>query len=224
MDDPQPHAQSDQEDDSLPLQEEEFSELVRYTGVGYVGGLLLGVVLDALGFQASGLGQALVRTVAGESESILEGVYALRRRLAGAADSMAEAYGWGKLVGMAVPWLIDGASRMAGVDVYGVPGFYIPYFYALADQLGGNVSSLLYLRRSEGSWRPALSRYTHHPVIQASLAVLLLVPLGLLGARMAGFSPNTQVFTALETIVANLCWVPPLVGWLHERRQHSAKP
>jgi hypothetical protein len=214
-----PHAEGDLDDDRLPLEEEEFSELVRYTGVGYVGGLLLGLALDALGFQGSGLGQALVRTVAGESESILEGVYALRHRLAGAADSMAEAYGWGKLVGMAVPWLVDGASRLAGVDVYGVSGFYIPYFYALADQLGGNVSSLLYLRRAEGAWSPALRRYIHHPVMQASLAVLLLVPLGLLGARLAGFSPHTQVFTALETIVANLCWVPPLVGWLHERRQ-----
>ena len=26
-------------------------------------------------------------------------------------------------------------------------------------------------------------------------------------------------FKELETIVANLCWLPPLVGWLRERRQ-----
>lgn len=205
--------------DRIPLEAEEFTELVRYTGVGYVGGLLLGLALDAVGLQLSGLGQALVRTVAGESESLLEGVFALRRHLRGATDSMAEAYGWGKVVGMAAPWLIDGASRLGGVDVYDVPGFYIPYFYALADQLGGNLSSLLYLRRAEGAWAPALHRYIRHPVMQASLAVLLLAPLGLLGARLAGFSPNTQVFTALETIVANLCWVPPLVGWLAERKQ-----
>jgi hypothetical protein len=52
----------------------------------------------------------------------------------------------------------------------------------------------------------------------ASLLVILLVPLGLLSARSFGFSPTNQVLTALETVVANLCWVPPLVGWLRERR------
>jgi hypothetical protein len=57
-----------------------------------------------------------------------------------------------------LPGFIDGVSRLAGIDVYGVEGFYI--------------------------------------------------------ARLMGFSPTTQVYTALETTVANLCWVPPLVGWL----------
>ena len=66
-----------------------------------------------------------------------------------------------------------------------------------------------------------MARYIRHPVMQASVAVLLLVPVALLGARVAGFSPTTQVFTALETIVANLFWVPPLVGWLHEVRRAS---
>jgi hypothetical protein len=51
----------------------------------------------------------------------------------------------------------------------------------------------------------------------ASLFVIILVPLGLLGARILGLSPTTQTFTALETIAANLCWVPPLVGWINEK-------
>jgi hypothetical protein len=55
----------------------------------------------------------------------------------------------------------------------------------------------------------------------ASLGVVLIVPAGLLGARLLGFSPTTQVYTAIETIAANLCWVPPLVGWLRERRAGS---
>ena len=44
------------------------------------------------------------------------------------------------------------------------------------------------------------------------LAVIFVVPAGLLGARLLGFRPKTQILTALETIVANLCWLPPLVG------------
>jgi hypothetical protein len=108
---------------------------------------------------------------------------------------------------------------MLGVDVYGVQGFYIPYFYALSDQIGANVSGLFFLRKREGDWVKALSEYGRHPVMVTSLAITLIVPAGLLIGRLVGFSPSTQVFTALETIAANLCWVPPLVGWLKEHKR-----
>ncbi|UCH11126.1 MAG: hypothetical protein JSU61_04340 [Fidelibacterota bacterium] len=208
------------EEDAEEPEEEEFGELLKFTAGGFAGGLLAGAVLDALGFQRSGLGQWLVRTLAGEGESIFEGFYAFRQRLRQAAGTMAEAYGWGKLIGMAVPWAIDGLSRLAGINVYGIEGFYIAYFYALSDQFGANISGLLFFRRREGTWGRALARYIRHPVMLTSLAILLLVPVGLLGARLLGFSPTTQVYTALETIAANLCWLPPTVGWLRDRR-HS---
>ncbi|MGD2103610.1 MAG: hypothetical protein PVJ55_00660 [Anaerolineae bacterium] len=207
--------------EQLPLEEEaeEFDELIRYTVVGFVGGLLLGGVFDSLGLQRSPVGQGLVRTVSGEGESLLEGLFALRKRLGSGPAGMAEAYGWGKLVGMTLPWWIDAASRALGVDVYGVSGFYIPYFYALSDQIGANVSGLLFLRRRSGSWDEAVTAYVRHPVMIASLSVILIAPLGLLLARLLGFSPSTQVLTALETIASNLCWIPPTVGWLRERRR-----
>jgi len=197
---------------------EEFGELLRYTAGGYLGGLVLGTALDALGFQRSAIGQWLVRTLAGEGESLLEGLFAVRRRLAARSASLAEAYGWGKLGGMAVPWVIDWGSRLAGLDVYGVGGFYIPYFYAMTDQIGAGVSGLLYFRRRTGGWRAGAAAYVRNPVMLAGLGVVLAVPLGLLAARLLGFSPGTQILTALETIAANLCWIPPTVGWLRERR------
>jgi len=132
---------------------------------------------------------------------------------------MAEAYGWGKLAGMTIPWWIDWGSRAMGVDVYGVAGFYIPFFYAMSDQVGGNVSGLLFLRRRERSWRRGLAAYARHPVMVTGLIVVLGVPLALLTARVLGFSPTTQVLTALETVIANLCWLPPAVGWWFERRR-----
>jgi hypothetical protein len=55
----------------------------------------------------------------------------------------------------------------------------------------------------------------------ASLGVIFLVPVGLFLARIVGFRPTTQLLTALETIAANLCWVPPLIGWLRERSASS---
>lgn len=159
----------------------------------------------------------MVRTLSGEGESIFEGLYALRQRVRRAAGSMAEAYGWGKLLGMIAPWVIDWGSRAVGVDAYGVQGFYIPYFYSMSDQIGGNLSGLFFLRRERGSWMKAVSNYLRHPVMLASLAVILIVPVGLVVARLLGFSPRTQTYTALEAVAANLCWVPPFVGWLGGR-------
>lgn len=199
------------------LKKEEFGELLKFTAAGFLGGLLAGVLLDSLGFQRSAVGQWIVRTLSGEGESIFEGIYALRQRFRRAAKSMAEAYGWGKFLGMTIPWWIDWGSRLLGLDVYGVEGFYIPYFYALSDQIGANVSGLFFLRKTEGSWRNAIVRYFRHAVMLTSLVIILIVPLGLLVARLLGFSPTTQTFTALETIAANLCWLPPLVGWLKEK-------
>jgi len=201
--------------------EEEFGELLKYTAAGFGGGLLLAGALDSLGLQRSGLAQWAVRTLSGEGESLFEGLFALRRRLAGKRGSMAEAYGWGKLLGMAAPWAVDGISRWLGVDVYGVQGFYLPYFYALSDQIGASVSGLLFLRRKQGSWSSAARAYVRHPVMLASLLVVVAVPFALAVARLVGFSPTTQLLTAAETIAANLCWVPPLVGWLGERRGRS---
>ena len=83
--------------------EEGFGELLKFTFGGFFGGIVLGVVLDYLGFQKNAIGQWLVRTLSGEGESIFEGIFALRRRLEKASGSMAEAYGWGKLIGMMVP-------------------------------------------------------------------------------------------------------------------------
>lgn len=196
-------------------EEGEFGELIKYTIPGYIAGLVLGVLLDIQGYQRSPIGQWLVRTLSGEGESIFEGIFSLRQRLSGAAGSMAEAYGWGKFFGIFIPWFIDLGSRLAGVDVYGVQGFYIPYFYALSDQIGANISGFVYLHRQHRGG--TIDRYLHHPVMLTSLLIILLVPVGLLSARLLGFSPTTQVLTALETIMANLCWVPPLVGWLWER-------
>ncbi len=203
--------------------EGEFSELLKYTVSGYAGGLFFGALLDYLGFQRSSIGQWLVRTLSGEGESIFEGIYAIRRRLYRVSSSMAEAYGWGKFLGMSAPWIIDWGSRFFGVNVYGVEGFYIPYFYALSDQIGANISGFIFLRRTEGTWLKTISQYLRNPVMVTSLSIVLIVPIGLVLVRLVGFSPTTQVYTALETIGANLCWVPPLVGWLTEKSKQSGR-
>ena len=193
---------------------EGFDEIVKYTLPGFLAAFVVGAVLDFFGFHTSAVGQWLVRTLSGAGESVFEGIYAIRQRMRGASGSMAEAYGWGKLFGMGPPWIIDAVSRLAGIDVYGVESFYIPYFYALSDQIGANLSGLLFLLKKHDSRRSALRAYFHHPVMLTSLAIILIVPLGLLAVRMLGFSPTTQKYTALETIAANLCWLPPVVGWL----------
>jgi len=200
-------------------EKEEFGELIKYTLAGYAGGLGLGWVLDKLGVQQNPIGEWAVRTLSGEGESILEGVFAVKKWLSGAVGSLAQAYGWGKLIGMTVPWWIDFGSRAIGVNVYSWEGFYIPYFYAMSDQIGANVAGFVYFYRKEKTLLKALKEYLKNPVMLTSLFVILLVPIGLLGARFLGFSPTTNVLVALETIAANLCWLPPLVGVLSERKK-----
>jgi len=201
-------------------EQENFSELLKFTFAGYIAGLGIGALLDYYGLQLSAVGGWLVRTLSGEGESVFEGFFALRQRLRKAAGSMAEAYGWGKLIGMFFGGLVDLISRLAGVNVLGVEGFYIPFFYANSDQIGANVSGLVYIKRREKAWAPALRKYFRHPVMVTSLLTIIVVPIGLLLARMAGFSPTTQVLAAVETIAANLCWLPPLVGYYYENRKN----
>ncbi len=113
----------------------------------------------------------------------------------------------GRLGRMVVPWMVDWGSRLMGIDVYGTEGLYIPYFYALGDQIGANTSGAVFLRRREGSWARAWRQDSRHPVMLASLAIVLIVPIGLLPARVLGFSPTTRVCPALEPIAANRCSV-----------------
>ena len=94
------------------------------------------------------------------------------------------------------------------MNVYGVESFYVPFLYAMSDQMGASISGLLYRRRREPTWRAAWARYARNPVMIASLAVILTAPAGLLAARLLGFSPTSQVRTAVETIAANLCCDP----------------
>jgi hypothetical protein len=93
----------------------------------------------------------------------------------------------------------------------------------MRDQIGASAAGLVFLHRRQGGWLTAAADYIRHPVMLASLGVVLIVPVGLLGTRLLGFSPTTQVYTAIETIAANLCWVPPLVGWLRERKARNGE-
>ncbi|MCS7277833.1 MAG: hypothetical protein NZ531_03185 [Aquificaceae bacterium] len=197
---------------------QEFKSLLKWTLLGYVGGPSLGVFLDNMGFNKKPLGEWAVRTLSGEGESLFEGLFALVRRLKGYNLSMAEVYGWGKFAGMTFPWFVDFLSRLLGINVYGVEGFYIPYFYALSDQIGANLAGLIFLVKRSGSPRGVLKAYTKNPVMLTSLMVVLLVPIGLIVARLLGFSPTKNLYVALETISANLCWLPPLAGVLWERK------
>ncbi len=210
-----------------------YKELSRFTFVGFLGGLGLGAVLDALGFSTSALGEWAVRTLSGEGEDLAEGAWVLRSRLqrdraaeAEAAEDeeepsgseAAEAYGTGKVLGMAFPWAVDAISRFAGVDVRAPEGSYVAYFYSLADQIGANLSGLRHHLRRAGGLRAGLSSYFHDPVMVASLTVITL-PLAILYlVRSAGWRPDLLVLAALEGILLNLCWVPPLVAWFWDRR------
>ncbi len=195
---------------------EGFRELLLFTLGGYALSLVSAYILDTFNLQRNPIGEWIVRTFAGEGESIFEGIFAIKNRLLGGAGSLAEAYGWGKFLGIALPWVVDWGSRLAGINMYSWESFYVPYLYAMGDQIGATLSMLLFFSRREGGILPGLVRYLQNPVSVASLLIILIVPIGLLIVRLLGFSPTTQILVSLETIAANLCWVPPLVGAILE--------
>jgi len=209
-----------------------YKELSLFTFVGFLGGLGLGAVLDALGFSTSAIGEWAVRTLSGEGEDLAEGAWVLRSHLRrdrvteaeeeeseeATGSEAAEAYGTGKVLGMAFPWAVDAVSRFAGVDVRAPEGSYVAYFYSLADQIGANLSGLRHHVRRAGGLRAGLVSYFHDPVMVASLTVITL-PLAILYlVRSAGWRPDLLVLAALEGILLNLCWVPPFVAWFWDRR------
>ncbi len=91
----------------MSKEKEEFSELIKFTLAGFIAGLSLGWLFDKLSFQKNPIGEFIVRVLAGEGESLFEGVFAIKKKLSGEVTSLAQAYGWGKLIGMVFPWFID---------------------------------------------------------------------------------------------------------------------
>lgn len=223
-----------------------YKELSLFTFVGFAGGLGLGAVLDGLGFSASAIGEWAVRTLSGEGEDLAEGAWVLRSRLRRRGskeqereeedekleeeglvwfeEEAAEAYGTGKVVGMAFPWAVDAVSRLAGVDVRAPEGSYVAYFYSLADQLFATLNGFRYHMRRAGSFWGGLKGYFHDPVMVTSFAVVTLPFLALYQVRSAGWRPDLLVLAAVEAILLNLCWLPPLAAWFWDRQlQHGLR-
>jgi hypothetical protein len=226
-----------------------YKELSLFTFVGFAGGLGLGALLDALGFSGSAVAEWAVRTLSGEGEDLAEGAWVLRSRLrrreraeskAGEGEEegseeegeglvwfeeeAAEAYGAGKVVGMAFPWVVDAVSRLAGVDVRAPEGSYVAYFYSLADQLFATLNGLRYHVRRAGSFWGGVKGYFHDPVMVASFTVVTLPLIALYLVRSSGWQPDLLLWVAVEAVLLNLCWVPPLTAWFWDRRlQHGLR-
>lgn len=195
-------------------EQEEFGELLKYTGAGFAGGLLparYSIILDST--KAHLVNGSFARFPEKEKACLKASMpsgnaFAVQpgqwpRRMAG--ESSLGCYFRGSSIG-AAEWSESMSTEWKD--------FISRFFYALSDQLGANIAGGIFLRKKAGAWGRALSEYVRHPVMLSSAVVVLVVPIGLLIARLLGFSPTTQISTAVETIVANLCWVPPLVGWL----------
>ena len=218
-----------------------YKELSLFTFVGFAGGLGLGALLDALGFSGSAVAEWAVRTLSGEGEDLAEGAWVLRSRLrrqkraeneAGeeegeeteekslvwVEEEAAEAYGTGKVVGMVFPWIVDAVSRLAGVDVRSPEGSYVAYFYSLADQLFATLNGLRYHVRRAGSFWGGVKGYFHDPVMVASFSVTTLPFVILYLVRSGGWRPDLLLLAAIEGVLLNLCWVPPLAAWFWDRR------
>ena len=115
---------------------------------------------------------------------------------------------------MAFPWLIDAASRLMGVDVRAPEGSYVAYLYSLADQLFATINGLRYHIRKAGSFWGGVRGYFRDPVMVSSFTIITLPFAGIYLIRAAGWRPDTLLLAALEGVLLNLCWIPPLTAWV----------
>ena len=166
-----------------------FEELLRFTLVGFIGGLTAGALLDFFQYPLSAWGQWLVRAWSGQGPGWVAAHGAVIQERRRGAFAMARTYGRRRLVVLVLPWLIDGLSRRWGADTAGPAGFYIPCAYGLTAQLAINLEAAKGLRQTDGSWRCALSAYRRNPALVAGALILVGAPLGLLMLRLVGFQP-----------------------------------
>ena len=108
-----------------------------------------------------------------------------------------------------------------GIDSRSAEGFFVAYFYAMSDQIGANFLGFIYIMRQEGKVFRTVMVYFKNPVMLTSLLIILVVPVGILLVRLFGFYPHTQKLVSLETIISNICWLPPFVGILWERKKRK---
>ena len=200
---------------------EEFGELLIWTALGYISGFAVGHIFDAFGMSRSPVGEWITRTLSGEGESVFEGIFAIKQRISGKKMSFAQIYGWGKLLGLTFPWFIHLFSYLLGIDSRSAEGFFVPYFYAMSDQIGANLLGFIYIMRQEKKISRTVLVYFKNPVMLTSLLIILVVPIGILLVRLLGFYPHTQKLVSLETIISNICWLPPLVGILWEKKRRG---
>ena len=60
--------------------------------------------------------------------------------------------------------------------------------------------------------------YFHDPVMVTSFTIVTLPFIGLYLVRSAGWRPDLLVMAAIEGILLNLCWMPPLAAWFWDGR------
>ena len=107
----------------------------------------------------------------------------------------------------------SGRHRCARPD-----GSFVAYFYSLADQLFASINGLRYHIRKAGSFWGGIRMYFHDPVMVSSFTIVTLPFAGIFLVRVSGWRPDTLVLVAVEGILLNLCWIPPLTAWVWDWR------
>jgi hypothetical protein len=100
------------------------------------------------------------------------------------------------------------------VDVRAPEGSYVAYFYSLADQLFATINGLRYHVGRAGSFWGGVKRYFGDPVMATSFTIVTVPFLGLYLVRSSGWRPDSLLLAAIEGVLLNLCWAPPMMAWI----------
>ncbi|HEX7017785.1 MAG TPA: hypothetical protein VF209_02660 [Patescibacteria group bacterium] len=187
--------------DTSEQAEAELRDLIGGSALGAASSIPLGLVADSLG----GVGffpiEGVVRYIAGNSDTLGELGYTLRRQRAGKSTGVAWNYVKGELIGTAVgPILLILFHTVGvswGINPYGTWGVIMAAAFAHSDNLGGMIADLSRRFHEEGGYRGFYS-FICSPYMQGNALFILLSVVLSTYIRINGFEPRANFLAGIE--------------------------
>lgn len=188
--------------------------------IGWLVGLVFGLVVDNLFAFGSPLIEGVTRFVVGYGDTIGSSVAVVLHRLRRGTRSAAEPFAAGAVLGSLVGPLLHFATIKMGLSPTGLAGAVYASAYSNADNWGGVISSLISEWRRQRSLAAGLSELWHNKFVMANVLVLVLLGLLAIGTRLSGIAPGTYLASALEgTILNNDSTLASLLFFIYVRRR-----
>lgn len=186
---------------TVDTHEDELRSLVTGSSLGAVGSIVLGKAADLLGAAGFYPIEGVVRWIGGNSDTLGELIWVLRRKKQGKNYKKALRYVKGELLGtLAGPVTLILFYTLGvhfGINPYGPIGVLIAGAFAHADNIGGMIADLRG-RMHEFGFKEGIKHFSRSYYQQGNLIFISLSVIISLWFRLHGFEPRENFFAGIE--------------------------